>query len=1092
MHYSSTQVALDSIPIVAKRTTRRTSTIVNSVPEKESKAKSIELEPEKVRAVTAKDRAVTSIARAQSKQKAPIEIAQYNNDVKINSTQYDPRRQSNAAFIASDATPGVTTRSRGSTRLEGRAALARYNKKILGLDMRPEEEDIGKLFLTNEVDASRSDLVQEHQIALEVQQSLFEMIDLVEERAERASARESEEHQHEGDDAAERVESKRVLDEITSWIETRNENEQSESEESASREWKHFQLQLRIEEERIARESNVPTVNELYSGGFGMPSKKHSFRQVGAFETTLFQLLKSEYVGGVDLTNLHACHPLIAHLHKMMQYYATVDFTPLREYDENYARQKEIPKERVKMFMACLFHFDLSVANVMRYVGNNYTAGYRDVYKMVDRMRGLVDEDLLDHFVRVMLVGAPAHFNAETSRENFLLHWREGNHPSVDLQPELMQKAMNKMEKNQFVYPIKSYMARFIPNIFLTPMHLLQRPGKDNRIIYDASRRFTPYSTPVNMMTSTPLGVELDCEYGAVFKRLCTRIWNLRISYPDSDIILHANDVKSCFRQLKHHPDVMGAFSYIVGDLLYLSCGLTMGADFSPPTWEGPRRIAEQLATNLFGTPGLVEKHREHLDKLQWSKKLSSKVKGIVRAHKSTTHQGAIDEKTGKPVNTPHHLFVDDDVYAEVFDRERVEETIACGIESLFMILGESDLAKRQDPVSWDKLEEMTIHFRNVILGQDVNTRDMRAGATPEFISKVVVLLNTTWRDGSHEERRKSFTLKEAETLAGQLNHISNSCMWLKHLMSHVYTSMAAAMKQNLAFLTCTNKHFRAQIKQAKLAVVDEKSRLEATFAQAETSRRVHNLKKKYFINETLREELNIIRRALESEQVLKTTPLAHLIDNDPDSEADGDSSLDAAGGWSTSMQLWWYIEWPEHIKQRTLRFVKDGKSGTLIDINALEYATLIIGYAASTYYWVIEDNRSKLGIPYPRSLIRADNKVAGFWAVKGCKRSFVGRSLGRLQSAMMINNPVGLDNSFVDTKTNVIADRISRFKSEANSQREFELLTQEYPQLRCCRRFRPSQELISLILDALLLGKLVDPLEASRVVQSNPGKVTS
>ncbi|KAL7533320.1 hypothetical protein ACHAWF_004453 [Thalassiosira exigua] len=101
-------------------------------------------------------------------------------------------------------------------------------------------------------------------------------------------------------------------------------------------------------------------------------------------------------------------------------------------------------------------------------------------------------------------------------------------------------------------------------------------------------------------MTSTSEGAELDCEFGDVLIRLLTRIWNLHVTYPLRDIVNHANDVKSCFRQLKHHPDVMGAFSYILGHYLFLQCGLCFGADFSPASWEVIRRIAEQLATALF------------------------------------------------------------------------------------------------------------------------------------------------------------------------------------------------------------------------------------------------------------------------------------------------------------------------------------------------------------------------------------------------------------------------------------------------------------------------------------------------------------
>ena len=93
--------------------------------------------------------------------------------------------------------------------------------------------------------------------------------------------------------------------------------------------------------------------------------------------------------------------------------YQSANFSELREYDLNYASQEEIPKERLQLFMACLFHFDPSMANVMRYIGNKYTGGYCNVKASVNRMRGLVDDDFPTLYARVMTLGAPSHFVAE-------------------------------------------------------------------------------------------------------------------------------------------------------------------------------------------------------------------------------------------------------------------------------------------------------------------------------------------------------------------------------------------------------------------------------------------------------------------------------------------------------------------------------------------------------------------------------------------------------------------------------------------------------------------------------------------------------
>ena len=87
------------------------------------------------------------------------------------------------------------------------------------------------------------------------------------------------------------------------------------------------------------------------------------------------------------------------------------------------------------------------------------------------------------------------------------------------------------------------------------------------RLILDAAKRFTVGSnTLINMMTSTRFGTEILCLYGDTFIQLLECIYDLCITYPLLDIVLHTNDVKSCFKQLKLHSDIMPAFSIIIAD----------------------------------------------------------------------------------------------------------------------------------------------------------------------------------------------------------------------------------------------------------------------------------------------------------------------------------------------------------------------------------------------------------------------------------------------------------------------------------------------------------------------------------------------
>ena len=112
----------------------------------------------------------------------------------------------------------------------------------------------------------------------------------------------------------------------------------------------------------------------------------------------------------------------------------------------------------------------------------------------------------------------------------------------------------------------------------------------------------------------------------------------------------------------------MGAFLYIIGDMLFLQCGLAFGADFSPAAWEPIRRLSETLAENLFKDKSLINKHKRDLDKLNWREALGKLDKLPIQAKQDSQNQRVLD-KNGNPVNCPHHFFVDDGIYVDVFDQ---------------------------------------------------------------------------------------------------------------------------------------------------------------------------------------------------------------------------------------------------------------------------------------------------------------------------------------------------------------------------------------------------------------------------------------
>ena len=774
---------------------------------------------------------------------------------------------------------------------------------------------------------------------------------------------------------------------------------------------------------------------------------------------------------------------------------AGYDFGWIRETNTKWASQRAVCQTRSRAMMAALLHYDLDVSALIRYLGNNYTGEYRlpnisAVANILTKYN--IPQYLIDQYQRVLVQGCPAHFVADTTRDNALEYWRGGNNPSINANLDKVLATMAKEDRNAFVIALPSWLWRFIPHVFRIPHHLLVIPKKKDRLICDASFRHSAASVSANMMTSTDQGVELVCEYGAIKKNILTRIWNLRITYPTDDIVIHANDVKSCFRQLKHHPDVAGAFSYILGDFLFVQCSLTFGADFSPPSWEGIRRIAELLAEALFDDKSLRTKHRKYLDLLTFGRDLGRKAVRTVAKQDALNPGVRARNKTGD-VNTPHHFFVDDDVYCDVYDVVRNEQAIASSIESVFILLGESDLASRQDPLSWDKMKEMLINYLNKVLGQIINTRTMMVSTPPEYIAALSSSLTNTWL------HRKSFSLREISELTGRLGFVSDTAPWLRFLMSHLYTSIASALGLSHAHLYSTNKSFREMVKTARVGgavsytnltlTFDQKAR-DISFARSRVGKAVYNTPRRFFINRTLMRELALLHRTFTSDWIRFERPIGHFVDRIPSGKARGDSSLKAAGGFSVKMQFWWYIEWPETVRKRTLLFISQRGDKRLISINVLEYATIIINYIASTHYFTVVSPDA--GDPYPVVLIEADNTSAESWTMKACKSSCIGRELGLLQCALMITNPVGVCTGRVSTEDNIIADGISRVEHSANADSYFCSLIQDYPQLRSCQQFHPSAELVSSVIRILLQDHSVEPLTLSRQILGRLGKSTT
>ncbi|KAL3786424.1 hypothetical protein ACHAWO_007976 [Cyclotella atomus] len=180
----------------------------------------------------------------------------------------------------------------------------------------------------------------------------------------------------------------------------------------------------------------------------------------------------------------------------------------------------------------------------MRFAGNNYTGEHRNIKERAEKLCGLVDDDLLERYIRFMTVGAPTKFNAKSSRENTMLYWRKGNYSSIPPALKQVLKTMNKEERNNNVIALPNWCYHFLPNCFITPQHNLVKEGKADRLIFDARLKGYLSESPYkDLEPQTDCGLAFGADFSPPVWEQCRRMaeqLSERLFEDDTLVIKHA------------------------------------------------------------------------------------------------------------------------------------------------------------------------------------------------------------------------------------------------------------------------------------------------------------------------------------------------------------------------------------------------------------------------------------------------------------------------------------------------------------------------------------------------------------------------
>jgi hypothetical protein len=112
-----------------------------------------------------------------------------------------------------------------------------------------------------------------------------------------------------------------------------------------------------------------------------------------------------------------------------------------------------------------------------------------------------------------------------------------------------------------------------------------------------------------------------------------------------------------------------------------------------------------------------------------------------------------------------------------------------------------------------------------------------------------------------------------------------------------------------------------------------------------------HHASYQYNISKTMLYKIESFCNKLKHDSGIEwETPIAHLIPRTPFATTIGDSLLEGAGGFSTTLGFWWHICFPDEVVQRTLRFKTNNNNSMLVSINVLEFVMVITIYCATLH----------------------------------------------------------------------------------------------------------------------------------------------
>ena len=385
---------------------------------------------------------------------------------------------------------------------------------------------------------------------------------------------------------------------------------------------------------------------------------------------------------------------------KLRQTAASLDLRPLLQ-PRLPPDKSPIDQHRVTMMGCALLRFNFNYGHLVRWLEGPYTNQHRDwdeTFATLETVKGAQPTHEkcptpdYGRTYRACTEGVPLKAAYVSDYPSCAL--RNTAPLSADLSANAadVDETLRKEEKLSYHIIFPRYLWRFISGIFLCIFRVAYRWGDPKpRLCVDPSTVLGPTDTGnINRFIPRP-GIDEDQNprifYGTAFTRYLEWIWNLRISYPDEDIIQMTDDISAAFHRVLYHPDLAVAFATVWKTYLIIPVGSIFGACNSPGDYMLQGEMRAHLAQHMHINPD--EDPPDLIQRLQMPDEPTAAERlAFAQATRDDLHHGVTQIPPGVPERR-QPTYVDDSGIAHI--RRFFLQAATASVRAAYIMFGQPE-----------------------------------------------------------------------------------------------------------------------------------------------------------------------------------------------------------------------------------------------------------------------------------------------------------------------------------------------------------------------------------------------------------------